>query len=187
MLAKDLDIGAKYSREFSLDVVTRDGDLINRKGGFEGGYRDERVSRMYNVSKIRELTATKHRLQGAQHDLEEENGVIEANMNSILRELQRIEAERNHLRETVTNTSTELSQRSRQHEMGMDNLAKRQNVISSMQSELQVYENQIREYESEMSSEMKKDMSESERREIQQKSEEARNIQVSDNFSTLNL
>lgn len=161
-----------------MDAVTRDGDLINRKGGFEGGYRDERVSKIYNVSQIREYTTTQNTLRIAQAELENEDKAVEVRTNNILRELQRIETERNHLRETINSASAELSQRLRQYETGMENLAKRQNIIASMEHELRSYENQIIEYQSEMSSDMHRDMNESERLEVQSKSEEARNIQV---------
>ena len=52
LLARDLDTAAHFSKEFQLDAITTDGDQVNRKGGFEGGYHDERVSRIGAVVKI---------------------------------------------------------------------------------------------------------------------------------------
>jgi chromosome segregation ATPase len=161
-----------------LDAVTRDGDFVNRKGGFEGGYRDERASKISNVTKIRECTKRLHVLRTELAEIEERGESIEANMNKILREIQRIETERNHLRGTVNNVSSELSQRSRQYEVAIENLAKRRSVLITMESELTSCENQIREYEVEISSEMRTQMNKSERTEVQRLSEEARNLQV---------
>jgi chromosome segregation ATPase len=161
-----------------LDAVTRDGDFVNRKGGFEGGYRDERASKIYNVMKIRECTNKLQALRREHAEIEERGESIEGNMNKILREIQRIETERSHLRGTVNNVSLELSQRLRQHDIAMENLAKRRTVLISMESELTSCENQIREYEAEMSSEMRTQMNKSERTEVQRLSEEARNLQV---------
>jgi structural maintenance of chromosome 3 (chondroitin sulfate proteoglycan 6) len=37
LLAKDLESASLYSKEFNMDAVTKDGDIVNRRGGFEGG------------------------------------------------------------------------------------------------------------------------------------------------------
>jgi structural maintenance of chromosome 3 (chondroitin sulfate proteoglycan 6) len=57
LLARDLDTAAHFSKEYQLDAITKDGDQVNRKGGFEGGYHDERASRIGAVMKIRESNA----------------------------------------------------------------------------------------------------------------------------------
>ena len=49
LLAKDLDTAARYSRECKLDAITREGDVVSRKGGFEGGYHDERASKILSI------------------------------------------------------------------------------------------------------------------------------------------
>ena len=160
---------------------------MNRKGGFEGGYRDERASKIYNVSKIRECTKQLHALKTSHAEIEERRESIEGNMNKILREIHRIETESNHLRGTVNNVSSELSQRLRQHDVAMENLAKRRSVLISMDSELTSCENQIREYEAEISSEMTTQMNKSERIEVQRLSEEARNLQVRHDLGNITL
>jgi hypothetical protein len=45
-------LSPKFPQDFQLDAITRDGDVVNRKGGFEGGYRDERVSKIGAVMKV---------------------------------------------------------------------------------------------------------------------------------------
>ena len=57
LLARDLDSAAHYSKEYQLDAITKEGDQVNRKGGFEGGYHDERTSRIAASEKIRMATA----------------------------------------------------------------------------------------------------------------------------------
>ena len=46
LLARDLETASLFSRECGLDAITKDGDVVNRKGGFEGGYRDDRNSKI---------------------------------------------------------------------------------------------------------------------------------------------
>ena len=36
ILARDLQVAAHISQEYGLDAITREGDLVNRRGGFEG-------------------------------------------------------------------------------------------------------------------------------------------------------
>jgi chromosome segregation ATPase len=161
-----------------LDAVTRDGDVVNRKGGFEGGYRDDRVSKILNVTNIRECTKTLDSLRLEQSEIEATSQDIEAQMNTILRDLQRIETERSHLRANVNSNTLELTQRSKQHDVGIENLTKRRAVVMSMEKELTVCENQIHEYGNEMASVMKTQMSKAERNEILRLSEDAQRLQV---------
>lgn len=58
LLARDLDVAANFAKDGEFDAITRDGDVVNRKGGFEGGYRDERASKIGAVYRIRSATQT---------------------------------------------------------------------------------------------------------------------------------
>eukprot|EP01035_Chromulina_nebulosa_P017480 gene17480-23032_t len=63
LLARDLEVASHFSKEYNLDAITKDGDSVNRKGGFEGGYRDDRDSKIYAVLKIREFSQRLNELE----------------------------------------------------------------------------------------------------------------------------
>ena len=46
LVARSLQLASEYSRKLDFDCVTLDGDQVNRKGAFSGGYVDFRSSRM---------------------------------------------------------------------------------------------------------------------------------------------
>ena len=79
LLARDLEVAAHFSKECKLDAITKEvsivvhvltlsyihtcithtyihtyiqGDVVNRKGGFEGGFRDERASKITAMLKV---------------------------------------------------------------------------------------------------------------------------------------
>ena len=178
ILAKDLESGAKYSREFNLDAVTRDGDVVNRKGGFEGGYRDDKVSKILNVINIKETANQLTKLELNEMDINIKIDTTETEVNKILRDMHRIESEKTHLRENISRSTLELSLLSKQYEIGLENIKKRQQAILSMENEIIESEKQILEYEREMSSKMNIRLADSERLEIKTISERSQNFQV---------
>lgn len=56
LLARDIDVASQFSKEFDFDCVTKDGDIVNTRGGFEGGFRDDRDSKIGIIYKIRDIT-----------------------------------------------------------------------------------------------------------------------------------
>lgn len=40
------EVASRYSHESQLDAITLDGDEVNRKGALQGGYHDDRVSKL---------------------------------------------------------------------------------------------------------------------------------------------
>ena len=101
LLARDLETAARFSKEFSLDAITKDGDVVNRKGGFEGGYRDDRVSKMLAVYKINEAGNKLEELKTEETNLKEKTEQVEQSVNTVLRDLHRLEAERDHLKSNI--------------------------------------------------------------------------------------
>ena len=54
LLARDLEVAARFSESANLDAITLDGDEANRKGSMQGGYHDEKNSKLGQVMAIRE-------------------------------------------------------------------------------------------------------------------------------------
>ena len=116
LLARDLDTAAKFSREFNLDAITRDGDIVNRKGGFEGGYHDDRHSRINAMSKLKKSSSTIAALNEENEALMKESAVIDASMNSLLNEIHTIEIARDQNKSDHVQLLKEYSLRHKQYE-----------------------------------------------------------------------
>ena len=103
---------------------------------------------------------------------------IENDINKILRDMHQFESEKNLLKENITRSVLELSFLSKQYEINLENLKKRQEAILSIKNEKNESEKQIIEYEREMSIKMNIKISDSERLEIKTMSERSQNFQV---------
>jgi len=114
LIARDLDTAAHFSKEYQLDAITKDGDQVNRKGGFEGGYHDERVSRFGAVMKIREAVKRRGELEVQEAALKKRSDDADVAVNDAIKELQKLEAEREHTRANLGRLTKELAARSKQ-------------------------------------------------------------------------
>jgi structural maintenance of chromosome 3 (chondroitin sulfate proteoglycan 6) len=167
ILARDLETAAHFSKEFDLDAVTRDGDVVNRRGGFEGGYRDERDSRIGTIIKIREATQRYIDLQTKERDLDKRLEVLERNINEVLRDLQKSEAERDHHKTSNEQLQSELSSRSKQLTAATKALEDRRRDIGAQEKELSTIEHQINDYTDEQKLPLQNKLTEAEKQELQ--------------------
>jgi len=88
LIARDLDTAARYSKECQLDAITKEGDVVSRKGGFEGGYHDERSSKILSVLKMKDCRRRLEALTQQSQTLKLRCDQAEAEVNDSLRELQ---------------------------------------------------------------------------------------------------
>lgn len=180
LLARDLDIAARYSRECQLDAITRDGDVVSRKGGFEGGYHDDRVSKIGSVMKIRAATRALRVLEEKEASLKAQCEDAEKTVSDVMRELQRQETERDHLKSNASQISKELSAQARQNETSLANIDKRKAGLTKMESEIAAAREQVREYQAEMQSELNVALTAAERAELRDLVERSQSLQVCD-------
>ncbi|KZO92322.1 structural maintenance of chromosome protein 3 [Calocera viscosa TUFC12733] len=57
LVCKDLESGSGYVRKYDLNVITTDGDRIDRKGALTGGYVDARKSRLDAIKSVKSKKA----------------------------------------------------------------------------------------------------------------------------------
>lgn len=168
LLARDLDAAALFSKEFDLDAITKDGDVVNRKGGFEGGYRDERISKIGAVMKIKEAGAKLVELSSREDNLRQTSESADTAVNEAMRELQKLEAEREHLKPNVEQLLKEISNRSKQLEVSRVSINERKNGYQMLQKELEIAEAQIVAYKDEQGSPLHGKLSDKERTELRE-------------------
>ena len=81
LLARDLETASHFSNEFQLDATTIEGDLVNRNGAFEGGYHDDRASRIGSVQKIKNATNKITEFTQLEAQIKHESDSIEVQVN----------------------------------------------------------------------------------------------------------
>ena len=178
LLARDLDTAAHFSKEFQLDAITADGDQVNRKGGFEGGYHDERVSRIGAVVKIREANAKLATLNFEEEVLKKKSEAADTAVNESMREVQRLETEREHTRGNVGQLLKELSSRAKQVAIAELALQGRTEESAVLSREALLAQQQLIEYQQEQRTALKDKLSEKEREELRALSDREKDLLI---------
>mmetsp|Transcript_23269 Transcript_23269/g.34155 ORF Transcript_23269/g.34155 Transcript_23269/m.34155 type:complete len:1343 (-) Transcript_23269:210-4238(-) len=176
LLAKDLDAAAKYSRESQLDAVTMEGDVVSRKGGFEGGYQDDRASKILSVLKIRAATTALSVLQSKEEDARKRAEAADELVTGALRDLQSIEAEQCHLRSNTSQASKEIASRVRQQEIAAVSLERRKAALRALEGEITTARRQVEEYVAEIQSDLNVPLTTVERGELHALSERVQTL-----------
>jgi len=179
ILARDIQVAAHFSKEFQLDAITKDGDLVNRKGGFEGGYHDERNSRINAVLKIREATQQLEELSNEEEKLKKESEKIDLKVNDVMRELQKLEAERDHLRVNGDQLSKELGNRNQLIKASATGLEQRRSGLVVLQKEVTLANQQIDDYKKEQQTPLLDKLDDKERAELNKLIDNEKKLQAS--------
>ena len=150
---------------------------MSRKGGFEGGFHDDRTSKIASVMKIRAATAAMASLQEREGELKARCDAAETAVNDVLRDLQGLEAQRDHVRTKAWQISKELASLGRQHETALANIEKRRSGFVAMEGEIAAARQQVAEYEAEMLCELNVALTTAERNELRSLVEKVQNLQ----------
>lgn len=161
-----METGARFSKEFDLDCITRDGDLVNRKGGFEGGYHDDRVSRCAAVYKIRAATTRLIELTEREKGLKASSDAVDAEINTVLRDLRHDEVERDSVRRNTSQLAKELSVRRSKLTVTAEDTSKRQHTLDVLLEEIQAATAQSEVYHQEIGTALTGQLTHAEREEL---------------------
>merc|ERR1719193_1539094 len=67
LICRKLEMASDYAQRFSMDVITLGGDSVNRKGAIDGGYHEQRHSRIKAMASMnaaeRDVHATHARIK----------------------------------------------------------------------------------------------------------------------------
>jgi len=94
LLARDLEVAARFSEVANMDAITLDGDQASRKGSMQGGYHDEKNSKLAQVLAI---SVAKAELMPLEEELKEEERTyqrLDTEMSRLLAEMQKKEVGR---------------------------------------------------------------------------------------------
>ena len=179
LLARDLDTASHFSKEFQLDAITREGDLVNRRGGFEGGFHDDRASRIGAVYKIRDANTKLADLMALEGSLRTESEKAENKVNDVMRDLQKMDTEREHIKSSSEQLSREQADRTKNLSAAGDALTERREGLTVLSKEVTQCRAQIDLYTQEMQSPLSEKLSDRERAELLSLQEQDRSLQRS--------
>jgi len=177
LLARDLDVAAHFSKEFDLDAITRDGDLVNRRGGFEGGFHDERVSKIGAVQKIREASSKIAEFAQEEAALRTSAETIEVQVGDVMRELQALEGQREHTKSQIEQFSRELNGREKALATASVTVNSQRDGATQVAREITTLQQQISFYQAEQKTELR-ELDAAEREELLSLSNQDRALQA---------
>lgn len=152
-----------------------EGDVVNHRGAFEGGYYDDRFSKILAVMKIRTAQQKLDNLEKTEKQLTTQSQEHEHKIADVLRSLQKLEAERDHLRAVYDRQVKELSTRKKQLDSAMIIINDGRHSLETLLREIQAVEEQVLNYEHEISLPLVTSLSDVERHELISTENELRN------------
>lgn len=179
LLARDLETAAHFSKVFQLDAITKEGDVVTRSGSFEGGYHDERASKIAAIQKIRNATSSMNEYMSQEMMHKSQSESIDNQVNELLRELQKLESERDHIRSNGEQLSIELSNRSKLLQVAQIALTSRSDGLNELNKEVQLAKEQVTEYKQEQKAPLLNNLNEAEKKELDTLSTDSKAIQSS--------
>ncbi|KAK9861310.1 hypothetical protein WJX84_000307, partial [Apatococcus fuscideae] len=109
LLCKDLDVANTAAHRTHLNCVTMGGDEVSKKGSFTGGFRDLSRSKM---DAMHEMKSSGQKLQEAavaQQSQQGEFDAIDQQIATLMGEIQKLDATRNHHRQQLEGMRAELA------------------------------------------------------------------------------
>jgi structural maintenance of chromosome 3 (chondroitin sulfate proteoglycan 6) len=110
LIARDFDTARQFAREANMDAITMDGDEVNRKGALEGGFHDERRSRLGAYVGMEEAKGKLADAVARQVSVQQENVALDQKVSDLMGSIQRDEAKRANLRMVSGQAAQELKQ-----------------------------------------------------------------------------
>lgn len=178
LLARDLEVAAHYSRESELDAITEEGDVVNRKGGFEGGFHDDRSSRFGAVMQIRKCSHSLSELLEKEAEIKAAAEEAFDLINAAGKELQQHATEREHLRVTLESMSNEVASGLNQLSAAVVEIEERRKGLKALQSEMSLIVEQVESYQQEQQSPLTEKLSKKERNELQKLEGQVQELQL---------
>mmetsp|Transcript_57614 Transcript_57614/g.115710 ORF Transcript_57614/g.115710 Transcript_57614/m.115710 type:complete len:1308 (-) Transcript_57614:266-4189(-) len=110
LIARDFDTARQFAREANMDAITMDGDEVNRKGALEGGFHDERRSKLAAFVGMGEAKTKLDDALGRQEAVQQQSLEVDASVAQLMGSIQRDEAKRANLRMVSLQAAQELKQ-----------------------------------------------------------------------------
>jgi len=110
LIARDFDTARQFAQEANMDALTMEGDEVNRKGALEGGFHDDRRSRLLAYAGIQDAKRELAAAVQAQETAAASSLEVDAAVAGIMGEIQREEAKRSNTKMEGGQAQLELKQ-----------------------------------------------------------------------------
>jgi structural maintenance of chromosome 3 (chondroitin sulfate proteoglycan 6) len=166
LIARDIHVASDYAKQYNMDVLTTDGDIASSKGSFEGGFHDEKLSKIGAVEKIRRSNAEITKYSDEETKLKNVSESLENEITDLIRTIQKLENEKASLKLLEERTTKEImSKRKLLHNL-IQTIQENQKNHDLVFNEIQSLQENINNYENEKNLPLLSNLSEEERNEL---------------------
>ena len=88
LLCRNMDVATSLAKQYQMDCVLVEGDLISRKGALTGGYVDSRQSKLAYHRQLAQLRENLSKKEAELEQLQGEIRQIDTQLNNVLNDLQ---------------------------------------------------------------------------------------------------
>ncbi|KAF9954167.1 Structural maintenance of chromosomes protein 3 [Mortierella alpina] len=154
LICRTLEIAATYSRSYSLDGITLDGDRIDRKGALTGGFQDTRNTRLKAIKNIKMFNIKYQTAMERCQAIKQEITSLDQRITGLLNKIQLTEVRRKQLLDKRDSLATELKTLLKDESSLMETLEAKERTHRNLQADLEVSNSQISSLLEEMQTEM---------------------------------
>lgn len=152
LLARDLHAAADSAHRYGLDTYTMDGDHVSARGALEGGYHNTKLNKIQSIMNIRAVTDRITTIHQEIDQYSKRNQELEQSINQLLKEMSKMEIEKDHLQENNTILYKEIHVHRKDQKEKSAALETLETNIRKIESEIGNYRQQIAIYQAELSS-----------------------------------
>lgn len=167
LFCRSKEVAAAFAREYDLNCVTKNGEQVNRRGALQGGFFDERRSRL---EAHRTLSEARAALDDMRAELDKATAAAQESdqrATQLMGEMQRMEAQRAQMREVVARLrlDAQRTQGSIQHRT--TEMEKREVTLETLRSGLRDLEAQLESLRAELGSALSDTLAAGEQEELE--------------------
>ena len=133
LLCRDFDTATRFASECNMDALTMHGDQVNRNGALEGGYHDDRQSKLGSYNGIVEAKSKLNELNDQHDGLQEKCNETDQAVAHLLGSIQKDEAKRGNLRQVATQTTKDMALLKEDQTRQEDQLQAQRDLLPTMQ------------------------------------------------------
>ncbi|OQR86398.1 chromosome segregation protein [Achlya hypogyna] len=136
LLCRDLDTCLQYAEKTGMDCLTLDGDVVQRRGGLHGGYKDPKRSRSRAMMQVRaaqaQLDAIKLEAKKIKYAAQQADQIVAG----VVGEIQKQESERQYALETYGQLQADFDRLVQQIQIDTAHVAEKKALLTAIQGEM---------------------------------------------------
>ncbi|RHY67246.1 hypothetical protein DYB38_000034 [Aphanomyces astaci] len=137
LLCRDLETCAEYAERTDMDCLTLDGDMVQRRGGLKGGYKDPQRSRSRAQLEVKraekELDAVQKEAKKVRYAAQQ----ADQHVSSIMGEIQKQDADKHHALDSYEQLQKDHERLQRQITTDTHNMDDKQHMLETWTHEIQ--------------------------------------------------